>query len=358
MKTKQIIYLSSIALAISITSCKKDNPESPTSSSIAPSYNNGVFIINQGPFQTGTGTVSFYSRSSSTVSNDIFQSKNSYPLGNVVQSMAIYNSRGYIVVNNAGKVEVVDENSFASNGEITGLTNPRYFLGINNSKGYISQWNSTGAGSIKVINLTTNTITANIPTGFGAENMLKLGNAVYVACSGGFGNDSVLTVIDATADTVVKNINVGANPNCIQSDANGKIWVLCAGQYNSTYSSLVKTGSLYRINPTTNTVELSLSFSSTTSQPANLVINNTQTMLYYTYNGGVYSQDITSTSLNMVTKIGRSFFSLGIDPTNNYIYAADAGNNISNGKVVRYNPTGIVVDSFSVGVIPGNFCFH
>jgi YVTN family beta-propeller protein len=355
MKTKNLIYLSTLSLAIAFTSCKKDKPEAPAATTTT--YDNGVFITNEGPFQTGTGTVSFYSRSSGTVSNDIFQTKNGYPLGNVVQSMTIFNGKGYIVVNNAGKAEVIDGSSFASDGEIKNLSNPRYFLGINSSKGYISQWNSTGAGCIKVINLSTNAITASIPTGLGAENMLKVGNNVYVACSGGFGNDSVVSVIDATTDTFIKNIYVGANPTYIQEDENGKIWVLCVGQFNSAYTSLVKPASLARINASTNTVDLSLPFASTISQPSNLVMNSTQTTLFYSYNGGVYSQDVTSSTLNMVAKISRSFFSLGIDPTNNFFYCADAGDNVSDGKVLRYNTTGVVVDSFTVGVIPGNFFF-
>jgi YVTN family beta-propeller protein len=358
MKTKQFIIIS--AFAIAFTSCKKDNPTPQASATNASptTFTNGVFIINQGPFSSGTGTISFYRRDSAKVTTDIFQNVNGYPLGNIVQSMTLFNGNGYIVVNNAGKMEVVNANTFKTAASITGLNNPRYFLGINNNKGYLSQWNASGAGSIKVINLINNMISATIPTGAGAENMIKLGNSVYVACNGGFGSDSVVTVIDATADTVIKNINVGANPTYIQGDANGKIWVLCVGQWNGSYSALAKTGMLVKINPNNNTVELSLTFTSTSSQPSILVTNSSKNMLYYTYNGGVYSQDINSSVLNQTAIINRNFYGLGIDPTNNYFYAADAGNYTSNGKVIRYNASGVAVDSFPVGISPGNFWFN
>ena len=357
MNTKLFFNLSALALAVSFSSCKKHDPEPAPVIPPVAGYDNGVFITNEGPFGSGTGTVSYFSRSSSGVTNDIFNTKNSYPLGNIVQSMEIFNGKGYIVVNNASKVEIVDASSFASNGVISGLTNPRYFLGIDNGKGYVSEWGTGGvAGAIKVIDLSTKTVTATIITGKGAEGMVKAGNNVYVACSGGFDNDSVVTVINTTTNAVVANINVGANPKSIKVDANGKIWVLCSGQIG-TYPNLIKTGKLVRIDASTNTVDLSLPFSSTTSQPSNLVTNNSKTSLFYSYDGKVYSHLASANVLNSTATINRSFYGLGIDPTNDYFYGSDAGDFASNGKVIRYNSTGTVVDSITVGVIPGNFCF-
>jgi YVTN family beta-propeller protein len=358
MKKKQFLF-NALAVAIAITSCKKDKPETPVPTPAGGAYDNGVFITNEGPYGTGTGTVSFYNRSNSSITNDIFQTKNSYPLGNIVQSMEIFNGKGYLVVNNAGKVEIVNGSTFESNGVISGLENPRYFLGVDNNKGYVSEWGAGGiAGAVKVIDLTTKGVTAVINTGKGAEGMVKVGNAVYVACSGGYDKDSVVTVINATTNAVITNINVGANPKNIKVDANGKIWVLCSGEYAPYPStSLVKTGKLIRIDASTNTVDLSLPFSSTTSQPYNLVINNAKTLLYYSYDGKVYSQSYTDVTLNTTPTISRNFYGFGIDPTNDYFYGSDAGNFSSNGKVIRYNTSAVAVDSFTVGIIPGNFCF-
>lgn len=359
MKTKQLIYLSTVALATTFSSCKKDipDPEPPISTLSTATYDNGVFITNEGPFQAGSGTVSFYSRSTSTVSKDIFEFKNLYPLGNVVQSMEIFNSKGYIVVNNAGTVEVVDGSSFISKGTITGLTNPRYFLGITNDKGYVTEWGAAGgvAGAVKVIDLNTKTVTSTISTGKGAEGMVMVGNFVYVACGGGFGNDSVVTVINATTNAVVKSIHVGANPKSLKVDSNGKIWVLCNGKSDVNYAYITNTGTLARINPTVDTVDLSLPFA---LRPSNLVINGAKTILYYSSNGKVYSHNNTAVTLNSTATINRSFHGFGIDPTNDYFYGSDAGDFVSNGKVLRYNATGVVVDSFTVGVIPSNFCFN
>jgi hypothetical protein len=356
-KTIQRIALGSFALAITIAGCKKDNPK-PGSSTTPRAYTSGVFITNEGSFGSGTGTVSFYDRANGSVSSDIFQAANNFPLGNIVQSINIHNGKGYIVVNNSNKVEVVNAGNFSSVGTITGLSLPRYFFGINNLKGYITEWGPTGSeGAVQVIDLSTNSISKTIYTGKGAENMLRYGNTLYVTCRGGYGNDSIVTVIDIVNDAVLTSFIVGPNPNGIELDANGKIWVLCGGKWNSSFTQLEQTGKLVRINPATNTIEQAFTFSSLFSTPATLCMNGAKNKLYFTYDGGVYTHDITATSLNSGAFFTGYFYGLGVDPTNDYAYAADAGNFSSNGYVYRFSPSGNKVDSFEVGMVPGNFFF-
>ena len=349
------LCISTVILTATLFGCKKDNPI-PSNTSTAVSYSNGVFVSCEGPFGSGTGTVSFYNRSSGIVTNDIFQTANGFPLGNIVQSVAIYNGKGYIAVNNAAKVEVVDATDFKSRGTITGLTNPRYFLGISSSKGYLTEWGSS-TSSIKVINLATNLVSTSINTANGAESMVKLNNKVYVTCNGGYGKDSVVMVINTLTDAVIDTIVVGPNPDDIQVDANGNLWVLCSGQWNSSFTALDQTGKLVRIDTTTNTANLSLSFSSTSSQPANLTMNTAKDKMYFTYQGSVYTHAISSSTLNSTAYIGRSFYGLGLDPVTDYLFATDPGNYVSNGKVIRYNTTATKIDSFTVGIIPGGLTF-
>ena len=70
----------------------------------------GVFILNEGNFKSGNGSLSFFSYDSSKLYNNTFLSINQRPLGDVPYSMNIGGSRAYIVVNNSGKIEVVDRN--------------------------------------------------------------------------------------------------------------------------------------------------------------------------------------------------------------------------------------------------------
>jgi len=184
-QTNKLLMMVLTITSMSILGCKKDE----TSPSLTPgAYDAGVFITNEGQFGNGTGSVSFYNRTSGVVTNMVFETANDgATLGNIVQSMEIYNSKGYIMVNNANKVVVVNGSDFKFVTSIT-ATLPRYFLGIDNGKAYVSEWGTGGVnGAIKVINLANNTVSSSIGTGKGAEKMVKSGNYVYVSCQGGFG---------------------------------------------------------------------------------------------------------------------------------------------------------------------------
>jgi YVTN family beta-propeller protein len=269
------------------------------------------------------------------------------------------------VVNNANKVEVVNSNDFTSVAVISGLALPRYFLGISNQKAYVSQWGADGlTGSVQVVDLNTNTVTKSIPTGQGPERMLLVNGNAYIICGGGFGSDSRITVINSNTDEVVTNITVGDRPNSIQLDANNKLWVSCGGKkaYKSDYSidpARSTAGSLVRINPSGNAVELTIPFTDITRSPGEMTINKAKNTLFYIYAGKVYRQEVSSNTLNSTPVINRSFYELGIDPADDVLYAADAGDYTSSGKVIRYNSSNVnAIDSLQVGIIPGGFAFR
>jgi len=359
MKTNHLfntIIGGSLITSLLFSSCKKDKEETKPA---AATYETGVFISNEGPFQNGTGTISFFDRNTKTVTNDLFQLVNKFPLGNIVQSVEAYNGKTYMVVNNAEKIEVVNTKDFQSEGTIKGLSMPRYFLGIDNNKGYVSQWETNGAkSSIAVVDLTTYAIVKTIVVDNGAERMLKSGNNIYVACSGGVGKANTVAVINSLTDELVKTIVVGGSPNSIQQDSNGKLWVLCGGIQDWQNAANNTAGALVRINSNDNSIEKTIIFNSTSEHPYHLTSNAAKTNLYYTYANKVFEQDVNSETLAPSAFINRSFYSIGVDPLNDYIYASDAKDYNSNGWIIRYASSGAAVDSFSVGIVPGNFYFN
>ena len=329
-KINLAILSATVVLAVSISSCKKDKDSNPTAVDpvvVTPgAYDKGVFVTNEGNFGVSSGTLSFANTATNAVSNDVFAVVNSRPLGNVVQSMEIVNGRGYIVVNNSNKIEVVNAADMVSTATITGLSSPRYCIGIDNSKAYVSQWGSGGVEEgVKIINLTTNAVSGFIATGSGAEKMLKLGNFVYVTNSGAFGSDSTVTVINTTTDAVSQTIKVGLNPNSIQLDKNGKIWVMCGGLANFINPASSIPAQLVRINPATNTIEASIIFTDNSKRTQGLTMNKAKDKLFYLdnfYGGSLYSFDITASSVSGSALINRSFLGLGIDPSDDKIYAS------------------------------------
>lgn len=351
------IALACFSVVIGLSSCVK---EDVTPDVIPVNTSDGVYIVNEGVFGGTAGTITIYDPVTDSLNNDIFEQVNGFPLGDVVQSMEIIGEKGYIVVNNSNKVEVVTLEDFKSAGTITGVSQPRYFLGVNSTKGYVSEWVDGNGGNVKVVDLATNTVTKTIATANGAERMVNVGGFVYVACSGGFGEDSLVAVIDPVKDSVVANINVGANPSDLHVDANGKLWVLCEG--TPDYSDFpnvkaTKAGALVRINTATNTVEETLTLSNA-AVASSLVINADKNVLYYSFGGKVYAQDIDASTVSTSAVIDRKFYGLGVDPVEGYLYAGDAKDNNSDGLVIRYDNNLNILDSFAVGISPVNFIFR
>ncbi|GEO02528.1 hypothetical protein AAE02nite_01920 [Adhaeribacter aerolatus] len=350
-------FLNSVlaAAALCFTACDPDSgPAIPKGA-----YEKGVFILNEGNFQKGNSTVSFYDRDTKTVLPDIFSPVNSRPLGDVAQSISAHNDRAYIVVNNSNKVEVADINTFESLGSISGLAMPRYFA-VANNKGYVTEWINYGIkGRVSVIDLSTNTVIKTIEVGTMPENLLSFKNKVYVANT----SDNTISVINAATDAVETTITLAEAPNSLVLDAKDKIWVLAGGKksYKPDFTvdeNKSTVGNLIRLNPANNAVELTLPFASRKDSPGQLKINGAKNKLYYRYAGKIYQFDIAATALPATALINRNFYGLGVDPATDMIYGADAGFFTANGKVIRYSPGGAAQDSFQVGIGPNSFLFR
>ena len=325
-------------------------------------FTDGFFIVNEGPFGEGSGSLSFYDRVEDEVFNNIFQDNNSDEagnpilLGNIVQSMSILNETAYVAVNNANRVVTIDLEDFSFSGEINGLVLPRFILPISNQKAYISTWGEGGIeGSVAVLNTTDNTITTTIDVGSGAEKMYfrEDDNKLFVANNGGFSRDSVVSVLDTNTDELVSNIVIGDNPESIVEDKNGTIWVLASGYFD--FNTMESTpGRLVALeNGNTIGTAFEVPFGS-----SDLVIDASGENLYYTTFSGIYKQNVDSESLSDEPFIMASLYGLSIDPVTGNLLGADAGDFASNGMVHTWDETGALLRSISVGVIPNGFSFE
>ena len=316
----------------------------------------GTFILNEGNFDKGNSTIDYYNKAGDSIITDIFSKANSpATVGGGLQSFTTYKGKGYIVLNGSAVVKIVSLKDFKFIGEISGLSSPRYITIINDDKAYISDW---GTNSIQVINLRTNTITRTITTGTGPEQMLLSEGKVYVANSGSFASDSTITVIDSQTDLVSRTILVADKPTAIKKDADGKIWVLCAGDYGDFTTEDDDTqATLYKISNTNLTVENSYSVGSRTDHPDRLAIDKLGLNLFYTasyaFGFGVRKHSVRSTTLNDIAFIPGQFYSIGIDKTSDVLFAGDAKDFVQKGSVKRFNTeNGTLLSTLSVGIAP------
>ncbi|HNR19270.1 MAG TPA: surface layer protein [Bacteroidia bacterium] len=338
-------WLLLIAFCI-ITACRKDKPEDVLTPSINTAAN-GVYITNEGNFQFGNAQVSYYDPSSNNCVQDLFAPANNRPLGDVCQSMHRFNGKIYMVVNNSGKIEVVNESNFASVATITGLTSPRYFLPVSNSKAYVTD---LYADYVSIIDLSNNAILGTISCSGQTEEMALSYGKVFVT---NYLSDK-LYVINTLTDVLTDSIAIGIGSNSIVEDKNGKLWVLCSGSISNAVNA-----SLHRINPLNNSVELSFTFSNPTETPWRLNMNSGNDTLYY-LNNDLYRMSITALSLPPAPFIShgtKNFYGLGINPSSNEIYVSDAIDYVQRGKIYRYDAAGTQLNTFLAGIIPGNFYF-
>ena len=337
-----------------LNSCKKDDDsETPI---IKP--DNRIFIVSEGPFQGGNGTLSIFYRDTEETEHGVFEAVNGFPLGNLAQSVSVHNDKVYIVVNNANRVEITAKDNLVSLGAIEGINLPRYFLGVDNNKAYVSSWDN----KVYVVNLESNTVSGSIQTGTGPEKMIKTGESVWVLNQGGYSYDSIITIIDANTDENIKNLIVGDKPSGIVQDKNGNMWVMCSGNgWNGFPGADDTRGKLLCINAADYSIIKTFNFPDLDKHPEKLVINNDGEQLYYSYPGGIYMHDISEQSLelNLVYASQTMFYGLGYDPVSELIFATDPIDYVQNGMVYRIDPvTSELVGSFQGGIIPGEMYFN
>lgn len=327
-------------------SCRRDVPPVAPEGNITLG-NGGVYITNEGNFMFGNASVSYYDPYNNSVVEDLYQTVNSASLGDVCQSMAFFNSKIYIVVNNSGKVKIVNASGFGDAGEISGLTSPRYFLPVSYNKAYITDLYSN---AVSIVDLNTNTVTGNIPCSGATEELVLIYGNAFVTNS----SKNYVYVINTGTDQITDSILISTGGNSITEDKNGKLWVLCGGN-----SSLSIPPSLHRIHPVSKTVEQSFTFPQTDS-PWRLTMNGNNDSLFF-LNNGVYKmsiQDINLPSAPFIPEGSMNFYGLGIDPVSGTIYVSDAIDYVQRGMILRFQPNGILINSFLAGIIPGDFYFE
>ncbi len=336
------LFISAMLLTTLVSCDRTEEPEG--------AFAKGVFVTNEGLFQTGTGTITHFDPENNTATQDIYGKANlSAALGNIVQSMTIVGDEAYIVVNNANKIMVVDANTFQFLREITGFTMPRYVVASAN-RVYVSEWGTDGInGAVKIVNPLSSTILKTIPTGQGAENMLLDGDKLYVCNSGGFGRDSTVVVISTTTEAIVQTIQTGDNPRCIVNTEFAGKFVLCSGYADWIDPTNNTLGSIWPIG-----AELPIHYIGTGSSS---LVSMASGKLFYLDNG--YLVSATATEKDTISQ-NDGFYGLGFDLANNLLYVADAADFQSNGSVQVWEPTLAGADSittFQAGIIPSGFAF-
>jgi len=318
----------------------------------------GVFILNEGNFMYGNTSLSFYSDVENRTYQNIFSSRNKAPLGDVAQSMTLYNGLSWLVVNNSGKIYVADENTMEFKGSITGLNSPRYVEFINDQKAYVSD---LYLENIHIINSKTYKKIGEIELSGGnyqrsAEQMIQKGDTVFSNC---WNNGKEILLINSKSDERISALEVGAQPQSMVLDSRNKLWVLCDGGYQG-HPHFWERPELLKIDTRTLEIEKKFLFDIETS-PSELRIKDDT--LYF-INRNIYKMSVFDAQPPQEAFIESpysdnygGFYSMGIHPQTSEIYVADAIDHQQNGMIYHFNQQGRLLNNFKTGVNPGYFCF-
>ena len=317
----------------------------------------GLFITNEGNFQYGNASLSYYNPTTKTVENEVFYRANAMKLGDVAQSMTIHNNTGWIVVNNSHVVFAIDTQTFKETGRITNLTSPRYIHFVSDEKAYVTQlWdNRIFIVNPKRYEIVGHIVCPNMTMESGStEQMVQYGKYVFVNC---WSYQNRILKIDTETDKVVDELTVGIQPTSLVLDCNNKLWTLTDGGYDgSPYG--YEAPSLYRIDAETFTIEKQFKFSANDT-PSELQTNTSKDKIYW-LNNDVWAMSVTDENLpakSFLENKGTIYYGLTICPHTGDVYVADAIDYNQQGKIYRYSKEGQLIDEFYVGITPGAFCW-
>lgn len=332
-----------------LSSCKKEEAEQP---SIPDALKNGALVLNEGLFQQNSSHLSWVNFDNNSVNNIFFAEVNNRPLGDTGNDIQIYDGRVFVVMNVSSTIEILSATNGKLIKQVSMLQNgiakqPRYII-FNQNKAYISCYD----GYVDVLNLDNYEIETRIKVGQNPEQLKVSKNKLYVANSGGlnFPNvDSTVSVIDLSTRTELIKITVGLNPGSVEVDAQGNVFVISRGDFNTISSKLNKidTDLDQKVN------EYYSGLSGMEKMNDFLLISRLENGQNYSVID-VFDPSTSSTSQTALINLSgfATFYGMQYIPASNQIACFDANGYTNTGSIQYFSNTGVSIKTFEVGLIP------
>ncbi len=336
---KRILFSS--VLIFTVFACGKDDNNSSSD------YRSGTFIVNEGVFGSGTGTITYLG--SDTQTDDLYAQQNGgQVLGNIAQSMIKFDNKYFIAVNNGAKIVVVNAADFKYIGEIK-IDLPRYFTS-SGGKLYASSWSSDfSSGFINLINAKNLTIEQSTPVNGLVERMIIADNNLYATVSATEYDQFKNHVVqyDIQKDEFVGAIEVGDNSNDIIQDKNGDIWVLCSGLTDWSDFTKNTAGSLHKISGNKSVFNMPLN-----NGVNKITANKNKDILYFLDGANVISFDVNAPNPETKSIYSGFYYGIAANPINDQLYLLNAKDYLQNGEVTILDKDYKAVSSHKTGIIP------
>jgi hypothetical protein len=307
---------------------------------------NGLLIGNEGNFQWGNATLSFanFNISNPILIKDVFKQQNQKNLGDVMQSMCLWEGKIYLVINNSGKIEILNKSDLKSLGSISGFRSPRHIVPIYNTKAYVSDLYMNG---IYIVDIHQKEIKGSIKIPGWTEEMLYFQNKIYVCNK----ESKYLYIVNTSNDVLQDSLEVGYGSSSICIDAENKIWISCAGKENT------HEGRIVRINPTNNEILKTFNFTMNNA-PGKIMFNVKDNKVYY-QRKDIFSMEMNAMSLPanpFIYAVNKNIYSFYTSQNKTYI--SDAKDFVQASEISIYNNvSGLKDTSFLAGINSSSFLF-
>lgn len=335
-----------VPILLVLGACASDAPIVPEQVPLPIAGSRAIYIANEGNFQWGNASISVYYPDAGLTQADWFTHHNQRPIGDVLQSLSIIDGKLWAVLNNSGKIEVVDPHSGKSFRTIENFNSPRYLLPVGNDVLVSDLYDK----SISVVNAQTFTITKRIAMPSWTEEMELVNNRIFVCMP----HHRYLYVLKT--DLVIEDsIYIGIGTHASVVDDEGMLWIAAAGDIERAEAA-----ALFKINPNTLSVVNTVPLPNSTGLSARLGANANADTLWLLHQD-VYRlvpKELNAQPSLMLEGKGKNYYGIGIDPYNGDIYVADAGDFVSKGKVLIYDADVNFKHELSVGFIPSAFLFE
>ncbi len=332
----------------------------------------GFFLLNEGNMGSNKATLDYFDYESGKYTRNIFAERNPgvvKELGDVGNDIEIYGNRLYAVINCSHFVEVMDASTAKHIGTVP-IPNCRYIV-FKGRYAYVSSYAgpvqidpNARLGYVAKVDTATLKVVDQCVVGYQPEEMVIVGNKMYVANSGGYrvpNYDRTVSVINLDSFKEIKKIDVAINLHRLELDARGDIWVSSRGDYHYQPSRV------FVIDGETDEVagQFDLSVSNMTRSGDSLYVycsewnyvtskNNISYAIIDTKKREVVDRNFIKDGTEKNIKIP---YGVAVNPTTREVFVTDAKDYVTPGTLHCYSPEGIRKWSVTTGDIPAHIVF-
>ena len=329
-----------------------------------------VIVANEGNFTQGNATLTEFVVDNNTATDGVFFEANGFQLGDIAQSLNIFDGKMYVVVNNSNVIRVLNPETFQQRFEITigGSASPREIIRLNSNYAYVTNLFDE---SVSMIDLELNQeVLPRITVGLNPDRAFFHDGLAYIS-NNGFGADSTVFVIDpklqegTTGDIstheVIDTLFVSRGPAGMVLDNLERLWLVSTGfdgEFDEDFNIIPGTSEPGGVHVFDIDTYEEIAFFELESAESDIAFNPVENEIYIN-SGGILAIDTETLTIETEPRVAGNFFAFGLSAEEAVpkLYLADAKDFTVRGEAFIHETDGTFVNSFDTGIIPGDFLF-